>query len=147
MKGEEGSGKTTLFHLLEAVLGRIYCKKTNDVSAYLSKFNNSFKYLKVIMIDDINGLTHKIIRQLMPKATSQTEEYEPKGMARQQCNEVSEIWFTGNQDSPLCTTAKSRRDLILQTTNAWLGNTTKFARSTTCSRTETCARLGSTSSG
>ncbi len=128
VKGEEGSGKTTLFHLLEAVLGRIYCKKTNDVNAYISKFNNSFKYLKVIMVDDINGLTHKIIRQLMPKATSQTEEYEPKGMARQQCNEVSEIWFTGNQDSPLCTTAKSRRDLILQTTNEWLGNTRKFAR-------------------
>ena len=126
MKGEEGSGKTTLYHLMEAIFGQIYCKKTNDVNAYLSRFNDSFKYLKAIMIDDINGLTHKIIRQLMPKATSQTEEYEPKGMARQQCNEVSEIWFTGNQDSPLCTTAKSRRDLILQTTNAWLGDTEKF---------------------
>ena len=128
VKGEEGSGKTFLFYVMECFLSKMYCHKTNDVKAYIGKFNNLFKFNKVIMIDDINGLTYKVIRQLMPKATSEKEEYEPKGLPRQQCTEVAELWFTGNQDSPLNTHAKSRRDLILESKPAWVGQTKRFAK-------------------
>ena len=40
VKGEEGSGKTTLFHFLELVIGRNLCKKSNNLVAYLSKFSD-----------------------------------------------------------------------------------------------------------
>ena len=127
-KGDEGSGKTTLFHIMELILGRKLCKKSNDLGAYLSKFNNSFRARKVIWLDDVFGVTFAQVRKLMPKATSQTEEYEPKGLPRYEINEVSELWFSGNQDSPINTTATSRRDLIFQTNASWTGNCFKFNR-------------------
>ena len=133
-KGDEGSGKTTLFHILELILGRKLCKKSNDIVAYLSKFNNSFRARKVIWLDDVYGVTFAQVRKLMPKATSQTEEYEPKGLPRYEVNEVSELWFSGNQDSPISTTAKSRRDLIFETNNTWVGNCFKFNKLYECMR-------------
>jgi len=125
VKGEEGSGKTTLFHFLELVIGRNLCKKSNNLAAYLSKFNMAFR---IIWLDDIHGVTFAQVRMLMPKATSRTEEYEPKGLPRCEINEVSELWFSGNQDSPLNTTAKSRRDLIFQANDTWLGKAELFNR-------------------
>ena len=64
----------------------------------------------------------------MPKATSLTEEYEPKGMPRCEVNEVSELWFSGNQESPIMTTSKSRRDLIFKTHDTWKGDDEKFGQ-------------------
>ncbi len=127
VKGEEGSGKTTLFHIMEVILGRTLCKKSNDLNAYLSKFNMSFRAKKVIWLDDVFGVNFAQVRKIMPKATSRTEEYEPKGCPRCEVNEISELWFTSNQDSPIMTTAKSRRDLIFQTNTAWGGDDKKFA--------------------
>ena len=49
VKGEEGSGKTTLFHFLELVIGRNLCKKSNNLSAYLSKFNMAFRAKRIIL--------------------------------------------------------------------------------------------------
>ncbi len=124
--GTEGSGKTTLFHIMECIIGQTLCKKTNDIEAYLSKFNMAFRAKKVIWLDDIHALNYKQVRKLMPKATSRTEEYEPKGLPRQQVTEVSELWLSGNQESPILTTAHSRRDLIFQSNDTWLGKRDRF---------------------
>jgi len=126
IRGEEGSGKTSIFHILEGILGRNLCMKTCSVDAYLHRFNVSFKAKKVIFLDDVYGVKQDTVRRIMPKVTTSEEEYEPKGLPRFTMNEVSEIYFSGNQDSPIHTTAKSRRDLIFETTNAWVGKAKKF---------------------
>jgi len=111
---KEGTGKSTIYSMWEAILSKKYCIFHESLKPYLQQFNIINHSKLIIWCDDISASSQMESRKLFSKCTSRTQAYESKGEKQFILDEFSSLWITANNESPLHTSPNDRRQQILE---------------------------------
>ena len=110
----QGTGKSSLFHLIQCATGKQLCSFHDSLDTLLGRFNfpNHSKLLH--WIDDITSQSKTITRKMFPKATCAFQKYEAKCQGVIELQEYSEFWLTANDIAPLHVSPEDRRIMIIE---------------------------------
>lgn len=111
----QGTGKSSLFHLLQLVMGSQLCSFHDCLDTLTCRFNFPNHSKLCHWVDDVHAVTNKNdTRKLFPKATCKFQKYEAKGQGVITLQEFSEIWVTANDQAPLHVSTEDRRIMIIE---------------------------------
>ena len=110
----QGTGKSSLFHLLQLVMGTQLCSFHDGLDTLTSRFNFANHSKLCQWVDDLHASTQNEQRKLYPKATCKFQKYEAKGQGIITLQEFSDIWVTANDQAPLHVSTEDRRIMIIE---------------------------------
>jgi len=124
----EGTGKSTVFHILKMLLSAQYCKFHASLTPYLDRFNITNLGKLIHWCDDISASNQKETRLLFSRATSHTQKYEQKGETSIEMAEYSNLFITANEECPLHTHPGDRRQQIFIAADTHIQDRPFFAK-------------------
>lgn len=115
-KGRAGTGKTTLFLLIQAIIGKKYCLETSELENTLFSKHSSGRVDKLlILLDEVKyGTSSKFADQLKTCITSDTMTIEPKNINPFRYNSYEKYIGCSNNDIPLLLDENNRRVRIFE---------------------------------
>lgn len=115
-KGKAGTGKTTLFLLIQAIIGKKYCLETSELENTLFSKHSSGRVDKLlILLDEVRyGTSSKYADQLKTCITSDTMTIEPKNINPFRYNSYEKYIGCSNNDIPLLLDENNRRVRIYE---------------------------------
>lgn len=115
-KGKAGTGKTTIFLLIQAIIGKKYCLETSELENTLFSKHSSGRVDKLlILLDEVKyGTSSKFADQLKTCITSDTMTIEPKNINPFRYNSYEKYIGCSNNDIPLLLDENNRRVRIFE---------------------------------
>jgi hypothetical protein len=122
-RGKGGTGKTTLFVALRAIIGNKYCYQTSSLENNIfGKHAVGRKDKLLVLLDELNyNASKKYTEEMKTAITSDTMTIEPKGINSFEYDSYENYMGCSNNDVPIELTQDNRRYLIIDTDKCYYG--------------------------
>jgi len=123
-KGKAGLGKTTLFYLIQEIIGRKYCLESSDLDKDIFASHAHGRVNKLlILLDEISFRSaSKYTEQMKTAISSKTMNVNPKGIDAYEYDSYENYMGCSNNDIPIDINEDNRRYIIIDVEKNDFGN-------------------------
>ncbi len=128
VKGEQGTGKTTLCEvLMRKLLGKKYVYDTSDIDKIVGKFNGSIAGKFMVCLNEASGKDiFAVMDKIKDMITREFTTLEYKGIDAIEVTDFINYCLTTNNLKPLPLSKDDRRFQVMQISNKYKGNIKYF---------------------
>jgi len=115
--GSKGIGKSTLYSVLEMLIGKDYCTTTCDIERIIGRFNSRSQNILLTCIEEVEndqGSRHAFNSKMKSLITETKKTYESKGVDDFDGRDNNNYMFCTNGINPVGLTSDNRRYASLE---------------------------------